>query len=101
MEEPDRAASVQILKNEQSKTNGVPSREPGRSRPGGDPQAEGWIKSMQRFREHTVNQVRQKEASGSASEQDRRALARKTDKFLSVEEGLRKYIDRHKERSHK
>ena len=88
MDEPDRAASVHILENKQSKTNGVPSREPGRSRPGGDPQVEGWIKSFQEFREHTVNQVRQKEASGSASEQDRQALAQNTDKFLSVEEGL-------------
>ena len=56
---------------------------------------------MQRFREHTVNHIRQKEAYGSASEQDRQALARITDKFLSVEEGLQKYIDRCKERSHK
>ena len=56
---------------------------------------------MQKFREHTVNHMHQKEASGSASEQDRQALARKTDKFLSVEEGFCKYIDRRKERSHK
>ena len=88
MEEPDRAASVQILENKQSRTNGVPSREPGRSRLGGDPQVEGWIKSMQKFREHTVNHMRQNEASSSASKQDRRALARKTDRFLSAEEGL-------------
>ena len=101
MEEPDRAASVQILENEQSKTNGVPNRESGRSRPGEDPQAEGWLKSMQRFREHTVNHMCQKEAYGSASEQDRPSLARKTDKFLAVEEGLRKFIDRREERNHK
>ena len=56
---------------------------------------------MQRFREHTVNHMRQKEAYSSASEQDRQSLAQKMDKFLAVEDGLRKFIDRREERSHK
>ena len=71
MEEPDRAASMQILEDKQSRTNGVPNRESGRSRPVADPQAEAWLKSMQQFREHKVNQMLQKEAYGSISEQDK------------------------------
>ena len=79
VEEPDRAASVQILEDEQSRMNGVPNRESGRGRPVADPQAKAWLDSMQRFRldrEHQINQILQREAYGSLSEQYRLSFAR-------------------------
>ena len=91
---------MQILEDKQSRTNGVPNRESGRGRPVGDPQAKAWLDSMQRFRlerEHKVNQMLQKEAYGSISEQDKQSFAWETERFRAVEEGIRKYM----ERSHK
>ena len=71
--------------------------ESGWSRPVADPQAEAWLKSMQQFREHKVNQMLQKEAYGSLSEQDKLSFAREMERFRAAEEGIRKYM----ERSHK
>ena len=52
---------------------------------------------MQQFREHKVNQMLQKEAYGSISEQDKQSFAREKERFLAVEDGIQKYM----ERSHK
>ena len=85
---------MQILEDEQSRTNGVPNRESGRGRPVADPQAKAWLESMQRFREHKVNQMLQKEAYSSLSEQDKLSFTQETERFRAAEEGIRKYMER-------
>ena len=72
VEEPDRAASVQILEDEQRRTNGVPNRESGQSRPVADPEAKAWLE----------------EAYGSLSERDKQSFARETERFRATEEGI-------------
>ena len=97
MEEPDRAASVPILEDEQSRKNGVPNREFGQGRPLADPQAKAWLDSMQRFRlerEHQINQIFQREAYGSLSKQDKLSFAWEAEKFRAAEEGFRKFMKR-------
>ena len=99
MEEPDRASSVQILnlEDEQGKKNGVPNRESGRGRPVTDPQAKGLLDSIQRLRverQHQINQILQREAYGTLSEQDKLSLAREGEKFHAAEEGFRKFMER-------
>ena len=81
VEEPDRAPSVQILnpEDEQGKKNGVPNRESGRGKPVADPEAKGWLDSIQQLREerqHQINQILQREAYGTLSKQDKLSIAR-------------------------
>ena len=99
VEEPDRAPSVQILnpEDEQGKKNGVPNRESGRGRPVADPEAKGWLDSIQRLRaerQHQINQILQREAYGTLSEQDKLSIAREAEKFCAVEEGFQKFMER-------
>ena len=81
MEEPDRAPSVQILnpEDEQGKKNGAPNWESGWGEPVADPGAKGWLDSIQWLwaeRQQHINQIRQREANGTLSEQDKLSIAR-------------------------
>ena len=93
VEEPDREASVQIINPEdkQGKKNGVPNRESSRGKPVEDPEAKGWLNSIQRLRverQHQINQILQREVYGTFSEQDNLSLAREAEKFRTTEEGF-------------
>ena len=93
MEEPDRAPSVQILnpEDEQGKKNGVPNQESGWGKPVADPEAKGWLDSIQRLRaerQQQINQILQREAYGTLSKQDNRSIMQEAEKFHAVEEGF-------------
>ena len=88
---------MQVLnpEDEQGKKNGVPNRESGWGRPLVDPEAKGWLDSIQRLRaerQHQINQILQREAYGTLSEQDKLSIVREAEKFCAVEEEFRKFI---------
>ena len=99
MEEPDRAPSVQILnpEDEQGKKNEVPNRESGWGKPVADPEAKGWLDSIQRLRakrQHQINKFLQREAEGTFTEQEKLSIALETKKFQELEEGVRKFMEK-------
>ena len=45
-------------------------------------------------RQHQINQILQREAYGTLSEQDKLSLAREAEKFRATEEGFRKFMEK-------
>ena len=90
---------MQIInpEDQQGKKNGVPNRESSWGKPVEDRQAKGWLDSIQRLRverEHQINQILQREAYGTLSEQDKLSLVREAEKLHATEEGFRKFMER-------
>ena len=83
--------------DEQGEKNKASTPEPGRGKPVANPEAKGWLDSIQRLRaerQQQINQILQREAYGTLSEQDKLSLAQEAEKFRAAEDGFRKFMER-------
>ena len=98
MEEPDREPSVLLLdpEDKQGEKNETTNREPGRGRPVSNPAAKNLLETIQQLRaerKQQINNFLQREADGTLRDRDRLSIKLETQKFLELEEGVRKFLE--------
>ena len=81
----------------QGEKNETSNREPGRGKPVANPEAKGWLETIQQLRaerQQQIDKFLQREADSTLTDQDKLSIVLETKKFQELEEGVRKFMEK-------